>query len=258
MGRLLSLLLGLAVLTGCGEGFMPGAHRKPYRGMEEYQARLEAKLLRQHRNHPVHGKKVYRVELEVTKDIQIDVEGRQHKVEWAQLIYDHWGNRIPELEKEFFVVTFGSPRDGAGPNGRIHNVKPSISVGMNAAGLSGEHRPVTALPVVGATQGRYCPSCGQAGGGAGICAPCLARRKPKASEVAVAGAVSTPPPSRRAQQGVTTAAMARRHLRPAPAAPLPMAGAELVPPSGSALNPHLARPVPAQPRRSTGFGKGPL
>ncbi|MFH0911909.1 MAG: hypothetical protein V1918_10445 [Planctomycetota bacterium] len=129
------LITGLLWTAGCGEGFLPAARRKPYGNIEVYKKRLEAKLLREYRNHPEFGEEVNRVELDVVKDILTDESGRMRRAEFAQLVYDRWGRRIPELEDEYFVATFGPGHPQALRQG------PKITVGLAVEGTYSEFNP---------------------------------------------------------------------------------------------------------------------
>lgn len=170
----------LVFLSGCGEDFLPGANRKTYGNMTVYKERLEQRLLHQYKNHPLFGKKVSRVELDVVKDIKSDVSHNLRKVEFSQLVYDNWGNRIPELEKEYFVVTFG-PKNMR----KVSMPRQKISVGLDVMGSYSEHTPVTAGDVgqlrqqETLTKGLYCPVCGARVSQAGICPKCSNMNKPE-------------------------------------------------------------------------------
>ena len=54
------------------------------------------------------------------------------RVRFDTLVYDLWGRRLPQLEKEHFVVTFG-------PGGvRTARADPSIRVGLDREDLYAE------------------------------------------------------------------------------------------------------------------------
>ena len=127
----LFLTAGLA-LGGCGEAWLPRGRRTPREDIAAYARALEAKLLAQYRNHPEFGREVARVDLDVVDDIETDVTGRMRRVTFAQLVYDRWGERMPELEGEYFVVTFA-------PAGvQAARRAPEITVGLNTQGTYSE------------------------------------------------------------------------------------------------------------------------
>ena len=76
--------------------------------VEQYRLRLERSLLDKYANHQDYAGRVAWVAVILSKPPVASVDGKFIKVEFDQLVYDNWGGRIPELEKEYFVVTFGS------------------------------------------------------------------------------------------------------------------------------------------------------
>jgi hypothetical protein len=167
------LISSFCILSGCGEGLLTNAHKTVYGGMEIYKERLEAKLLRQYKNHPEFGRNVNKVKLEVVRDIKSDESGKLRKVEFSQLVYDIWGERIPELEKEYFVITFG-PQEMAYRN--YTPVRPKINVGLNTRGSYSELERVRGgaiSRVSGPKDFKYCPVCGTKMTEDGICPYCM-------------------------------------------------------------------------------------
>ncbi|MHC4872479.1 MAG: hypothetical protein ACYTFY_11600 [Planctomycetota bacterium] len=169
----------LLFVSGCGEQLFPSYNKKPYGNIAVYKERLEQRLLHQYKNHPRYGNNIHRVELDVVKDIKSDISGKYRKVEFSQLVYDQWGNRIPELEKEYFIVRFGPKqmRRLSMPG------KQKISVGLNSRGSYSEHTPVNSGELGSArrsemqSRGTYCPVCGNQVQGSGICYDCANQGK---------------------------------------------------------------------------------
>ncbi len=93
--------------------------------VENYRRRLEFRLLERYNNLPQHAGNVGKVTVLLSKPLQPSLDGTRLRAEFDQLVYDPWGKRIPALEKEYFVVTFGS--GGA----RQVRSDPSVRVGLN-------------------------------------------------------------------------------------------------------------------------------
>ncbi len=171
----IAIFIGSIIFSGCGEQFVPGYNKKTYGNIKIYKERLEHRLLYQYKNHPLYGKKVAKVVLDVVKDIKSDTNNQYRKVEFSQLVYDIWGDRIPTLEKEFFVVTFGPPSQQkiSMPG------KEKISVGLQTRGSYSEYTPVKAGVVGKITKlehqnrGSFCPICGNRISKDGVCFKCL-------------------------------------------------------------------------------------
>lgn len=93
-----------------------------------YQQRLQEKLHHRYNNTPAYNGKVAYVELAFAKQPRVSVDGKEVQVEFSQLVYDKWGNRIPDLEKEYYVVTFSHG------NPRLVRTRPSMDVGLYVEG----------------------------------------------------------------------------------------------------------------------------
>lgn len=93
--------------------------------VESYRRRLEQRLLERYNNLPEHSGEVAKVMVVLSKPLQPSLDGTRLRAEFDQLVFDTWGKRIPSLEKEYYVVTFGS--------GGVRQVRsdPSIRVGLN-------------------------------------------------------------------------------------------------------------------------------
>ncbi len=108
--------------------------------VEEYRSRLEMRLLERYNNMPDHAGNVGRVTVALSKPLQTSLDGTMIRAEFDQLVFDPWGRRIPELEEEYYVVTFGS--GGA----RQVRADPSIRVGLNLEKTWSERAPLAADP----------------------------------------------------------------------------------------------------------------
>ncbi len=93
--------------------------------VENYRRRLEFRLLERYNNLPQHAGNVGKVSVVLSRPLQPSLDGTRLRAEFDQLVYDPWGRRIPALEKEYYVVTFGS--GGA----RQVRSDPSVRVGLN-------------------------------------------------------------------------------------------------------------------------------
>jgi hypothetical protein len=93
--------------------------------VENYRRRLEFRLLERYNNLPEYAGEVGKVSVVLSKPLQPSLDGTRLRAEFDQIVYDTWGKRIPALEKEYYVVTFGS--GGA----RQVRSDPSIRVGLN-------------------------------------------------------------------------------------------------------------------------------
>lgn len=108
--------------------------------VEDYRRRLEMRLLERYNNLPDHVGKVGRVTVVLSKPLQLSLDGNMIRAEFDQLVFDPWGKRIPELEEEYYVVTFGS--------GGAQQVRadPSIRVGLDLEKTYSERAPLSADP----------------------------------------------------------------------------------------------------------------
>jgi hypothetical protein len=174
LGRVLlgAVLAAGVLLSGCEE---PVQSLEPVTGnMAVYRDRLERRLLTRHRADPRYGGKVARVELELMRPVEHDLTGKFRRVQWAQLVYNRWGERIPALEEEFFIVEFGPPAAAAAAR---HRVKPAMHVPSHHGGYSeflaldpeAGHRAPDAPPA----PRPFCPGCGAPGDAPGLCTECV-------------------------------------------------------------------------------------
>lgn len=129
MPILLLVCLGWLPLTaGCVPQIAPAVQREEPTNIDLYARELEARLHRRYNNTPRYAGTVAVVNLTMTRPPQVSVDGKETQVEWSQIVLDKWGKRIPELEEEYYVVTFG---DGLP---RRQTTRPSLTVGMQTEG----------------------------------------------------------------------------------------------------------------------------
>ncbi len=129
-----------------GEGYPPDAEfiddseMPTPEAVEAYRMKLQARLLEKYNNHPLYAGKVGKVTVALSRELQYSWDGRMIRAEMDQLVYDIWGNRLPDLEREYYVVTFGS--------GGVEQVRsdPSIRVGLDMEKTYSERAPLTADP----------------------------------------------------------------------------------------------------------------
>lgn len=108
--------------------------------VEDYRQRLETRLLERYNNMPEYTGQVGRVTVMLSKPLQESLDGDMIRAEFDQMVLDPWGKRIPALEKEYYVVTFGS--GGA----RQVRSDPSIRVGLDLEKTYSERVPLNADP----------------------------------------------------------------------------------------------------------------
>lgn len=108
--------------------------------VEIYRKRLELRLLERYNNLPDHAGNVAKVSVVLSKPLDEALDGSLIRAEFDQLVYDPWGKRIPELEKEYYVVVFGS--------GGAQQVRsdPSIRIGLDLEKTYSERAPLAADP----------------------------------------------------------------------------------------------------------------
>ena len=108
--------------------------------VELYRVKLEQRLLERYNNLPAHAGKVYQVRVVASKPFEVSLDGRFILAEFDQLVFDIWGKRIPALEQEYFVVTFGA--------GGVQQVRsdPSIRIGLDMEKSYSERAPLAADP----------------------------------------------------------------------------------------------------------------
>lgn len=128
---LLVLFVGGLATPGCIDRLSKGSNLS--RVLEEenilaYQKALEERLLARYNNHPTYGGRVAAVRLRQARPPRRSVDGKEIQVEFTQLVYDRWGERIPDLEREYYVITFGHGVP------RFVRTDPTITVGMHLEG----------------------------------------------------------------------------------------------------------------------------
>lgn len=108
--------------------------------VEQYRVKLEQRLLDRYNNLPQYAGRVGKVEVVLSRPAEHSIDGKYIRAAYDQLVYDSWGVRMPELEKEYFSVTFGS--------GGVRHVRsePSIRVGLDAEKIYSEAAPPVADP----------------------------------------------------------------------------------------------------------------
>ncbi|MCD8351126.1 MAG: hypothetical protein LUC93_11005 [Planctomycetaceae bacterium] len=116
------------------------APRPTRREVEDYRRRLQDRLLERYNNLPRFAGKVGKVSVVLSKPLDESLDGSLIRAEFDQLVYDPWGKRIPELEQEYFVVTFG-----AGGARQVRS-DPSIRVGLDLEKTYSEQAPLAADP----------------------------------------------------------------------------------------------------------------
>ncbi len=93
--------------------------------VNRYAAALEDNLLRRYNNTPGFAGKVAQVRLLADHEPEFSMDRKKIRMEWSQVVFDHWGKRIPELEEEYYVVVFGDGKP------LLQRTRPSISIGLN-------------------------------------------------------------------------------------------------------------------------------
>ncbi len=108
--------------------------------VERYRQRLENRLLERYNNLPEYSGKVSKVTIVLSRPLETSMDGTMIRAEFDQLVYDPWGKRIPELEQEYFAVTFAS--------GGVQQMRsdPSIRIGLDMEKTYSERAPLTADP----------------------------------------------------------------------------------------------------------------
>lgn len=101
-----------------------------------YARALEEKLSRRYNNTPKFSGRVAKVQLVPVGEPRVSLDGKKLRMEWSQVVYDIWGERLTELEQEYFVVTFGDGKP------LMQRTRPTITVGLNNEGGYSEYAPV--------------------------------------------------------------------------------------------------------------------
>lgn len=110
---------------------IPESHYVPAPELENvnrYANALEGKLLRRYNNTPGFQNNIAKVQLLPVGKPKTSMDGKKLRMEWSQVVFNIWGERVAELEKEFYVVTFGDGKP------LMQRTRPSITVGMNNEG----------------------------------------------------------------------------------------------------------------------------
>ncbi|MDR0361095.1 MAG: hypothetical protein LBJ46_00165 [Planctomycetota bacterium] len=110
-------------------------------GVEDYRLRLEERLLERYNNLPDFAGRVGLVQVLLSRPVETSIDGRFLRAEFDQLVYDIWGKRLPALEAEYFVVTFG-----AGGAQQVRS-EPSVRVGLDLKGAYSEMAPPISRPL---------------------------------------------------------------------------------------------------------------
>jgi hypothetical protein len=108
--------------------------------VEDYRLRLEERLRERYNNLPEFAGRVGRVTVFLARPIKMSLDGKLLRAEFDQLVHDNWGGRLPELEKEYFVVTFAS--GGA----ELARTDPSVRIGLDLEKTYSERVPLAADP----------------------------------------------------------------------------------------------------------------
>jgi len=98
-----------------------------------YRQELEERLKQRYENMSAYHGKIGRVDLIMSRLPRTSLDKSQIEIEFSQRVLNKWGDRIPELEEEYFVITFG---DGIP---KVKSSKPSIDIGMKHEGGYGEN-----------------------------------------------------------------------------------------------------------------------
>ncbi|MCC8167002.1 MAG: hypothetical protein LIQ31_12830, partial [Planctomycetes bacterium] len=108
--------------------------------VERYRQRLENRLLERYNNLPEYVGRVSKVTVVLSRPLETSMDGTMIRAEFDQLVYDPWGKRIAELEREYFAVTFAS--------GGVQQMRsdPSIRIGLDMEKTYSERAPLTADP----------------------------------------------------------------------------------------------------------------
>jgi hypothetical protein len=108
--------------------------------VERYRVRLEERLAERYNNLPDFAGQVGVVMAILAKPVEVSLDGKLLRAEFDQLVYDKWGGRLPQLEKEYYVVTFGS--------GGAETVRsdPGIRIGLDLEKSYSERAPLAADP----------------------------------------------------------------------------------------------------------------
>lgn len=90
-----------------------------------YAQALQEHLLRRYNNTPRFAGKVAKVQLIAEKEPEFSLDRKRIRMNWSQVVLDSWGERIPELEEEYYIVVFGDGKP------LLQRTRPSITIGLN-------------------------------------------------------------------------------------------------------------------------------
>lgn len=108
--------------------------------VESYRVRLESRLVERYNNLPEYAGQVGRVTVILSRPLEYSLDARLIRAEFDQVVHDIWGKRLPALEKEYYVVTFGS--GGA----ELVRSDPSVRIGLDMEKVYSERAPLAADP----------------------------------------------------------------------------------------------------------------
>ncbi|MBN2711649.1 MAG: hypothetical protein JXR97_04345 [Planctomycetes bacterium] len=142
-----ALIMSFA-LSGCGGSLFPDERKEARGNVKTYKEQLERNLKQRYNNTQEWAGKISRVELIMPRPPEESLNGEEVKVEFDQLVYDNYDNRVPELEKEYFIITFGSGQP------RLVKTDPSLDVGLSNRGEYSESYPLRTGKVGGLSRTR--------------------------------------------------------------------------------------------------------
>ncbi len=96
--------------------------------VNKYARALEEKLQRRYNNTPGYAGNIAKVQLLPVNKPEASMDGKKLRMSWSQVVYDIWGKRVSDLEKEYYVVTFGDGKP------LMQRTRPTITVGLNNEG----------------------------------------------------------------------------------------------------------------------------
>ncbi len=123
----LAALIAIALLAaGCGASFLPDRRMTTRGNIRAYEEQLERRLKGEYNNLPDWTGRISKVDLVLARPPEKSVDRKQVRVEFSQLVYNKWGQRVPQLEEEYFVVTFGHGRP------QVVRTDPTIQFGLKS------------------------------------------------------------------------------------------------------------------------------
>lgn len=130
----------LLVCSGCMGNHFPYNEVKARGNIDSYRRQLEQSLLDRYNNTPKFAGQIARVELIIPDEPVQSVDKQEVQVEFDQLVYDRWGKRVPELEGEYFMVTFSTG------SARLVQTEASLRIGLDKPGGYSERHLETGRP----------------------------------------------------------------------------------------------------------------